>query len=220
MSNVLNDDILKKTEEYVRKQHDGEGTGHDWWHIDRVRNTALFIAKEEEADLFIVELAALLHDIADHKFHHGDETMGSKVANDWLRPLNLDENSIKHVKEIITDLSFKGANVKTPMQTIEGKIVQDADRLDAIGAIGIARAFAYGGHKNREMYNPHKSPTMHNSFDAYKNDTGSTINHFYEKLFFLKDRMNTSSGKKIAEHRHQFMVEYVHRFFSEWNGKN
>ncbi len=219
MLNLLNDDILKRTECYVRKELEGEGTGHDWWHIHRVRNTALSIAKEEKADLFIVELPALLHDIADHKFNNGDETIGPKVAQRWLESLNLDETSIIHVKDIIANVSFKGANVKTPMQTLEGKIVQDADRLDALGAIGIARAFAYGGYKKRELYNPERAPTLHDTFDAYKKDDGPTINHFYEKLFLLKDRMNTSTGRKIAEHRHQFMKDYLNRFYSEWDGK-
>lgn len=219
MLNLLNDDILKRTECYVRRELEGEGTGHDWWHIHRVRNTALSIAKEEKADLFIVELAALLHDIADHKFNNGDETIGPKAAQRWLESLNLDETSIIHVKDIITNVSFKGANVKTPMKTLEGKIVQDADRLDALGAIGVARAFAYGGFRERELYNPERLPTLHDTFDAYKKDDGPTINHFYEKLFLLKDRMNTSTGKKIAEHRHQFMKDYLNRFYSEWNGK-
>ncbi|MGB0346909.1 MAG: HD domain-containing protein [Balneolaceae bacterium] len=218
MPDVLKENILIETEKYVREQLEGEGSGHDWWHIHRVRNMALSIAKEENADVFIVELAALLHDIADHKFHDGDETIGPKVAGDWLATLNVNEATITHVKEIISDLSFKGANVATPMRTIEGKIVQDADRIDAIGAIGIARAFAYGGHKNRELFNPDKSPTQHNSFDAYKNDTGPTINHFYEKLFLLKERMNTQSGRKIAKNRHSFMEDYVNRFYLEWDG--
>ena len=165
MPDVLKENILIETEKYVREQLEGEGSGHDWWHIHRVRNMALSIAKEENADIFIVELASLLHDIADHKFHDGDEAIGPKVAGDWLATLNVNEATITHVKEIISDLSFKGAKVATPMRTIEGKIVQDADRLDAIGAIGIARAFAYGGHKNRELYNPEMSPTQHDSVD-------------------------------------------------------
>lgn len=144
----LLEDIVLKTEQHVREKLEGEGSGHDWWHIHRVRNTALTLAKEEKADVFVVELAALLHDIADHKFHDGDETIGPKVAGAWLEQLQVDESVIDHVKEIIRDVSFKGAGVQTPMRTIEGKVVQDADRLDAIGAIGIARAFAYGGYKN------------------------------------------------------------------------
>ena len=211
--------ILQNTELYVRKKLEGEGSGYDWWHIHRVRNTALRLAKEEKANLFIVELAALLHDIADHKFNNGDINIGPKIAGEWLRSLKVEEDAIKHVKEIIADLSFKGANVPTPMKTIEGEVVQDADRLDALGAIGIARAFAYGGYRNRALYNPDKPPIKHNSFDAYKKNTSPTINHFYEKLFLLKERMNTASGKKIAEERHNVMVEYVNRFYSEWDGK-
>ncbi|MCR9133323.1 MAG: HD domain-containing protein [bacterium] len=212
--------MVLKTEQHVREKLEGEGSGHDWWHIHRVRNTALTLAKEEKADIFVVELAALLHDIADHKFHDGDETIGPRVAGAWLEQLQVDEFVINHVKEIIRDVSFKGAGVKTPMRTIEGKVVQDADRLDAIGAIGIARAFAYGGYKKRELYNPEHSPTEHSSFEAYKSDTGPTINHFYEKLLLLKDRMNTRTGKRIAEERHQFMELYLDRFFNEWDGKS
>lgn len=162
----------------------------------------------------------LLHDIADHKFHDGDETIGPKVAGAWLEQLQVDESVIDHVKEIIRDVSFKGAGVQTPMRTIEGKVVQDADRLDAIGAIGIARAFAYGGYKKRELYNPELSPTEHSNFEAYKSDTGPTINHFYEKLLLLKDRMNTRTGKRIAEERHQFMELYLDRFYKEWDGNS
>ena len=220
MSDFLIKDILGRTEKHVRKQLEGDGTGHDWWHIHRVRNTALAIAKKEKVDLFVVELAALLHDIADHKFHDGDVEIGPRVAGEWLQSLKLQKEIINHVKEIIEDLSFKGAHVTTPMKTLEGKVVQDADRLDAIGAIGIARAFAYGGHKNRVIYNPEKSPTMHDSFDDYKIDKGPTINHFYEKLFLLKDRMNTTTGREIAEKRHQFMEEFINRFYKEWDGEN
>jgi uncharacterized protein len=216
----LLEDIVLKTEQHVREKLEGEGSGHDWWHIHRVRNTALTLAKEEKTDVFVVELAALLHDIADHKFHDGDETIGPRVAGAWLEQLQVDESVTDHVKEIIRDVSFKGAGVNTPMRTIEGKVVQDADRLDAIGAIGIARAFAYGGYKKRELYNPEHSPTEHSSFEAYKSDTGPTINHFYEKLLLLKDRMNTRTGKRIAEERHQFMELYLDRFYNEWDGNS
>ncbi|GAB5409496.1 MAG: HD domain-containing protein [Balneolaceae bacterium] len=218
MSELLKKELLLKTEDFVKAKIEGDA-GHDWWHVHRVRNTALSIAIKEKADLFIVELAALLHDIADHKFHDGDEKIGSITARNWLKELDVEEHHILHICEIITDLSFKGANVDTSMRTLEGKIVQDADRLDAIGAIGIARAFSYGGFRNRELYNPTISPTLHSSFEAYKNDNGHTINHFYEKLFLLKKRMNTDSGKQIAEERHKFMEEYVRRFLDEWEGK-
>lgn len=219
MSHFLKKDILKQTESHIQKLLDGEGSGHDWWHIHRVRNTSKKIATVEGADLYIVELAALLHDIADHKFHDGDETIGPKIAGDWLQSLNVANDDILHVQEIIRDLSFKGANVDTPMKTIEGQCVQDADRLDAMGAIGIARAFAFGGHKSRALHDPNSTPTMHNSFDAYKNDEGPTIHHFYEKLLLLKDRMNTNYGKQLANERHTFMEQYLSRFFSEWKGE-
>ncbi|MBO6523806.1 MAG: HD domain-containing protein [Balneolaceae bacterium] len=218
MPELLKKEILKKTEEFVKGRLEGD-SGHDWWHIHRVRNIALHIAKKEQADLFIVELAVLLHDVADHKFHDGDETIGAKVARDWLLSLGIDQKTILHVCQIIKNVSFKGANVETSMQTIEGKIVQDADRLDAMGAIGIARAFSYGGYRNRELYNPNQKPTMHSSFDEYKKDEGHTINHFYEKLFLLKNRMNTATGKSLAEERHQFMQDYVDCFLKEWDGK-
>lgn len=213
-------EALTKTETYVRQKLEGEGSGHDWWHIHRVRNTALKLAKKEQADLLIVELAALLHDIADHKFHGGDEKIGPATARKWLENLKVREPVIKNVCDIIRDVSFKGAEVETPMKTIEGKVVQDADRLDALGAIGIARAFAYGGYKERELYNPEITPESHHSFEEYKNSTGPTLNHFYEKLFLLKDRMNTDTGRRLAEKRHHFMKEYVNRFLAEWKGND
>ncbi len=218
MLEFLEKEVITKTEAYVKENLQGD-SGHDWWHIQRVRNVALTLAIEEKADLFIVELAALLHDIADHKFHNGDITIGPKIAHEWLYSLEVDEEIIVHVCQIIKDISFKGAEVSTPMHSLEGKVVQDADRLDAMGAIGIARAFSYGGFKNRELYNPNLPPTLHSSFEAYKKDKGHTINHFYEKLFLLKDRMNTESGKVMAEKRHQFMAEYVQQFLQEWDGK-
>lgn len=211
-------EVINSTEQFVKDKLEGEGTGHDWWHIHRVRNTALQIAKEEQANPFVLELAALLHDIADHKFHGGDEEIGPATARDWLNSLNVSNSVVNHVCEIIRDISFKGAKVDTPMETIEGKVVQDADRLDALGAIGIARAFAYGGHKNRELHNPNVKPVQHDSFEAYKKDAGPTINHFYEKLFLLKDRMNTETGLQLAEERHQYMKEFVQRFLVEWEG--
>lgn len=210
--------IIQKTADYVREQLEGEGSGHDWFHIQRVWTMSKRLAQSEGADLLIVELAALLHDIADHKFHGGDDTVGPKVAREWLERLGVSPRDINHITTIIKDLSFKGAQVETPMQSIEGQIVQDADRLDAIGAIGIARAFAYGGYKGQELHNPDKPPIAHDSFEAYKKSNGPTINHFYEKLFLLKNRMNTKAAKKIAEERHKFMEEYVARFLKEWEG--
>ncbi|MFY0698752.1 MAG: HD domain-containing protein [Balneola sp.] len=213
-------DYIERTAQFVQNQLEGEGSGHDWWHILRVWNMSKRLASEatHPVSTLVIELAALLHDIADHKFHDGDLTVGPKVASEWLYSIEVDKEVIDHVSDIIKDLSFKGAEVATPMKTMEGKIVQDADRLDAIGAIGIARAFAYGGYKSRELYNPNIEPVSHTSFEAYRKDDGHTINHFYEKLFLLKDRMNTESAKKIAEERHTFMKEYVDRFLQEWDG--
>ena len=212
-----NDSIISKTEAYVKERMSGEGSGHDWWHVYRVWKNAQSIARSEStANLFIVELAALLHDLGDHKFHNGDETVGPRMASEWLEKLDVSEADIQHVCTIIRDLSFKGAATSSEMQSIEGRIVQDADRLDAIGAIGIARTFAYGGHKNRELYNPEIKPEMHSNFEAYKSSTAPTINHFYEKLLLLKDRMHTPTARKIAEQRHQYMVEFLDQFYREW----
>jgi uncharacterized protein len=211
--------IIKKTEEYVRKTLEGEGSGHDWWHVYKVRNLAIELGISENADLYVVELASLLHDIADWKFHSGDESVGPAKAREWLESQQVDEPIICHVCEIIQEISFKGAGVKTPMKTLEGKVVQDADRLDATGAQGISRAFTYGGHKGREIYNPNIKPEHHDTFEQYKSGEGPSINHFYEKLLLLKDLMNTDTGRKIAEGRHQFMEQYLDRFFKEWEGK-
>ncbi|SFF83305.1 HD domain-containing protein [Pontibacter chinhatensis] len=211
--------IVAATEEYVQKKLSGEGSGHDWWHVLRVCNNARTIAKKENADLFVVDLAALLHDIGDHKFHNGDETVGPRLAREWLEQQQVEEKTIEHVCSIIRDLSFKGAGTSSDMPTLEGKVVQDADRLDAIGAMGIARAFAYGGHKNREMYNPSIKPVLHDSFEAYKSSTAPTINHFYEKLLLLKDRMHTETARQMAAQRHQYMVDFLNQFYAEWNGE-
>ena len=214
------DEVIKRTADYVKSKLSGEGSGHDWWHVYRVWNTAVEIGKKESADLFVVQLAALLHDIADWKFHAGDDSVGPKLSREWLEKLDVDENIISNVCKIIKEISFKGAGVKSKIKTKEGMVVQDADRLDAIGAIGIARAFAYGGHKGREIYNPNIKPEKHETFEQYKNNKGTTINHFYEKLLLLKDLMNTSSARKIAEERHKFMEEYLDRFFKEWESKD
>lgn len=211
--------VIEKTKEFVRNKLEGEGSGHDWWHIERVYNNALNIAEYESgADIFVVELAALLHDIADWKFNDGDLEMGSVVSRDFLETLDVDDEIIEKVAYIVKNVSFKGAGEKNEMNTLEGMIVQDADRLDAIGAIGIGRAFAYGGNKNREMYNPEINPENHVDFQAYKKSKGTTINHFYEKLLLLKDRMNTEKGRMIAEERHKFMEEFLEQFYKEWNG--
>jgi uncharacterized protein len=210
--------IIQQTADHVRSLLSGEGTGHDWFHIERVRRTALAIACEEAADLFVVELAALLHDVADWKFAGGDHEAGPRQARQWLQSLNVSPATIDHIASIIASLSFKGAGVPTVMTTIEGQCVQDADRLDALGAIGIARAFAYGGHKGQGLYDPDHPPTPHDSFEAYKQGSSSTINHFYEKLLLLQDRMNTATGKRLAAARHQVMQWYLEQFFAEWEG--
>jgi len=216
---LTNQEIIAKTEAYVKSILSGEGSGHDWWHILRVWNNAKTIAATEKADLFIVELAALLHDIGDHKFHNGDETVGPRMAAEWLTNLKVPEQTIDHICTIVKELSFKGAGTTSEMNSLEGQIVQDADRLDAIGAIGIARTFAYGGHKSREIYNPEIAPELHDTFESYKNSTAPTINHFYEKLLLLKDRMHTQSARNLAQQRHQFMEDYLQQFFAEWEGK-
>lgn len=214
-----NDEIIEATKQHVQKTLSGEGSGHDWWHVYRVWKNAIHIGKETNVDMFVVELAALLHDIADYKFHGGNEQAGAKAARAFLESLAVNETVIAHVCQIIETASFKGANVSSTMQTEEGKVVQDADRLDAIGAIGIARTFAYGGHKGREMYNPEINPKQHSSFEEYKNNTSPTINHFYEKLLLLKNAMNTETAKKIAEERHHYMETFLEQFFQEWEGK-
>ena len=209
------EEIIIQTVDFVKKTLDGDTSGHDWQHIERVWKNAVRIAKKDDADLFIVELAALLHDIADWKFNNGDDSAGPKVAGEWLESLGADGQIVSHVCEIIKEVSFKGAGVKSKIRTKEGMIVQDADRLDALGAIGIARVFAYGGHKGIELYNPEIKPKMHKSFDDYKNSKSTCINHFYEKLLLLKGLMNTKTGKEMAEERHKFMEEYLNRFFEE-----
>lgn len=211
--------IIDKTVVHVKEVLGGESSGHDWWHVYRVWKMAAEIAeKEGDVDTFVVELAALLHDIADHKFHDGDLTVGPKRATEWLSSLGVSSEVSDHVAQIISQISFKGAKVETPMSTKEGSIVQDADRLDAIGAVGIARAFAYGGCKGHEMYNPAVCPTEHASFEEYAGNKSPAFNHFYEKLLLLKDRMNTGTGKKIAEGRHLYMKTYLDKFLKEWDG--
>jgi uncharacterized protein len=210
--------IIHKTEKFVKKTMKGD-PGHDWSHVNRVRNLALYIAKKEKADLFIVELAALLHDVADHKFYGGDADIGPKTARKWLNNLKLDRKTVDLICDIIGEVSFKGAGVKYNMKSIEGKSVQDADKLDALGAIGIARTFSYGGHFGVPMHLPGIKPTYHISFEQYKTNAASTINHFYEKLLLLKDRMHTKTAKKMARRRHKFMEQYLKEFYREWEGK-
>ncbi|MDO8513563.1 MAG: HD domain-containing protein [bacterium] len=216
---MKNEQIIQKTADYVKKSQEGESTGHDWWHTYRVWKISCHIAKSEKADLFIVELAVLLHDIADFKFHDGDDRAGAKVARQWLEKFRLEKEKINIICKIVENVSFKGANVKSSIDTIEGKIVQDADRLDALGAIGIARTFAFGGHKGREIYNPEIKYKLHDSFTEYKNNKNTSINHFYEKLLLLKDRMNTKTGKAMAELRHRYMENFLEEFYKEWQGE-
>ncbi|PWJ41875.1 HD domain-containing protein [Sediminitomix flava] len=211
--------IIENTIAYVKESLAEAEGGHDWWHIYRVWKTAKTIAKEESVDLLVVELGALLHDIADSKFHDGDEEIGPKKATEFLKSQQVDEDVIAHVVNIIKHISFKGGNEKQMFKSPELDVVQDADRLDAIGAIGIARTFNYGGFKGRELYNPEVKPNLNMSKEEYKKSTAPTINHFYEKLLLLKDRMNTAKGKEIAEQRHSFMENYLEQFYDEWEGK-
>jgi len=212
--------ILKKTKKFVKQRFKGAEGGHDWFHTKRVLANSVHIAKKENANLFVVQLAALLHDIADAKFHDGDETVGPKVASEFLIEHNVDQLSREHIVKIIESVSFKNSfsNTDNPFNSIELQIVQDADRLDAIGAIGIARAFNYGGFKNRELYNPKITPNRSMSKEEYKKSDSPTINHFYEKLLLLKEKMNTSTGKNLAEKRHAFMLSYLDQFYQEWEG--
>ena len=210
---------IQQTITYVKEQlADAEG-GHDWWHTERVWKTAKHIAKSEEVDLLVVELGALLHDIADSKFHDGDESIGPRKARAFLYTLEIEENVINHVIRIIENISFKGGKDAQTFQSTELDVVQDADRLDALGAIGIARTFNYGGFKNREIYNPTIPSDLNMTKEEYKNSTAPSINHFYEKLLLLKDRMNTATGKAMAAKRHQFMESYLKQFYSEWEGE-
>jgi len=211
--------IIQKTADYIRQEFSNDSSGHDWWHVYRVWQNALAICQHEKADAFIVQLAALLHDLDDWKFNDSaDET--PHRAKGWLDSLPLDPSITDAVCNIIKHISYKGAGVDNKMDSLEGFIVQDADRLDAIGAIGIARAFAYGGFANRPLYNPDSPPQLHASFEEYKNSKSDTINHFYEKLLLLKDRMNTPTAKRIAEQRHEVMLKFLDQFNKEWDGKD
>lgn len=211
---MQNNKLISLTEEYVRQELQNDPSGHDWWHIARVTDLAKTIALEEKADLFICEMAALLHDIADEKLNSSEEE-GLKKVRDWLTSIKVDPFSIEKIIEIISTLSFKGGG-QPEMKTLEGKVVQDADRLDAIGAIGIARTFAYAGAKGQLIYDPSLKPRETFTKEEYRNGKSTAINHFYEKLLKLKDGMNTSYAKKIAEERHRFMEEYLAVFFNEW----
>jgi uncharacterized protein len=213
------EDIVNKTKAFVKKELEKAEGGHDWFHILRVLNNALLIAKTEKVDGFVVALGALLHDIADSKFHGGDETVGPQKAREFLFGINVDSAIIEHVVHIIENISFKGGNEAQKFKSPELDVIQDADRLDALGAIGIARTFNYGGFKNRTIFDPSITPNLKMTKDEYKASTAPTINHFYEKLLLLKDRMNTKTGQRIAEKRHQFMELYLDQFYAEWDGE-
>jgi uncharacterized protein len=214
------DELVAKTAEFMKQKFAEDPTGHDWWHLYRVWHLAKHIAsKEKGADMLVVELAALLHDIADHKFHGGDMEIGATEAGKWLRKIKVDQKTIEHVQEIVRNISFKGVNHTIELTTLEGHIVHDADKLDAMGAIGIARAMVFGGAHGRLIYSP-DIPIMEDYVFEKTNAANSTgIHHFYEKLLLLKDRMFTKTGKQMAIHRHKFMEDYLKEFYAEWDGK-
>lgn len=213
------DEIVQNTIAYVKLELKDAETGHDWFHIERVYKNALLISKDEKVDKTVVALGALLHDIADSKFHNGDESIGPRKAKDFLTTQHLSEEIIIHVIKIIENISFSGGNKLQEFKSIELDVVQDADRLDAIGAIGIARTFNYGGYKNRKLYDPEIKPELNMTPQEYKSLNNPTINHFYEKLLLLKDRMNTDTGRKIAEERHEFMKVFLNQFYGEIEGR-
>ena len=215
----MNLDLINKTILFVKEKLQNAQGGHDWFHIERVYKNALLIAQEENCDLTVVKLGALLHDIADSKFYDGDETIGPKVAKAFLESEKVEETTIAHVLNIIENISFKGGKVERKFSSKELDIVQDADRLDALGAIGIARTFNYGGFKNRALYNPQIAPNTNMTKEEYKKSDAPSINHFYEKLLLLKDKMNTESGKKIADERHKYMEGFLSQFYAEWDGE-
>jgi len=216
---MKNPDLISNTITFVKKQLQNAEGGHDWFHIERVLKNSENIANGENCNLEVVQLGALLHDIADSKFHNGDETVGPKVAREFLESQYVNEAIIQHVINIINNISYKGGNFERTFKSIELDIVQDADRLDAIGAIGIARAFNYGGFKNRTLYNPEIAPKANMSKDEYKKNDSPTLNHFYEKLLLLKDLMNTKTGRQIALERHRYMENFLAQFYAEWEGE-
>ena len=216
---MTHQEIIDQTIKFVKKTLANAEGGHDWWHIYRVWQLAKKIATTEKTNLLVVELGALLHDIADAKFNNGDENIGPKKAREFLQSISVEEELIAHVEKIIQHISFKGGNFEQAFNSTELAVVQDADRLDAMGAIGIARTFNYGGFKNRAIYNPNIQPNLNMSKEEYKNSTAPTINHFYEKLLLLKDRMNTTTGKAMAKHRHNYMEQFLEEFYKEWEGE-
>lgn len=211
--------VVKKTIEFVKIFFENFEGSHDWHHTERVCRLAKKIAETEKADMFIVELGALLHDVADYKFNNRDEEAGSQLVKEFLVSLEVESEIMDHIVKIVKNVSFRGGNFVQEFKSTELDIVQDADKLDAMGAIGIARVFAYGGSKNKEIHNPEIKPKLDMKKEEYKNNKSSSINHFYEKLLLLKDLMNTDTGKAIAEHRHEFMEQYLTEFYKEWNGE-
>jgi len=216
------EEVIQKVAKQVKSKLEGEGSGHDWWHINRVWNNAKHIAEKEsesgkDLNMFHIELGALLHDIADYKFHGGDELIGGQVSEQLLKEFNVSKEDIEAVVHIVNNVSFKGELSENKMKSMDGKIVQDADRLDAMGAIGIARCFAYGGYKGGEFHNPDSKAHLNMTKEEYKTNKSTSINHFYEKLLLLKDLMNTKSGKAIAEGRHVYMEQFLEQFFAEWD---
>ncbi|SEM73668.1 uncharacterized protein SAMN04488505_1065 [Chitinophaga rupis] len=214
---TLSTQLINPTVTYVKKELTHAEGGHDWWHVQRVWQLARHIGSKENVDMLVVELGALLHDIADSKFHNGDETVGPEKARAFLQSIDAPESVTKHVVSIIQNISFKGGNHRPDFCSPELAVVQDADRLDALGAIGIARTFNYGGFKNRPMYDPSVTPNMTMTKEQYKQSLAPTINHFYEKLLLLKDRMNTNTAKEMAEERHRFMEQFLEQFYREWD---
>ncbi len=217
--NINQEIVIQKTIDFVKEVLSNAEGGHDWWHINRVWKLSKHIAQTENVDNFVVELGALLHDIADSKFRDGDEKIGPRKAREFLSSLNIEEDAITHIENIISNISFKGGKHTQKFKSSELDVVQDADRLDAMGAIGVARTFNYGGHKGREIYNPEIKPNLNMTKEEYKNSSAPTLNHFYEKLLLLKDRMNTNTGKSMAEHRHKYMEQFLDEFYKEWNGE-
>ncbi|NVO29654.1 HD domain-containing protein [Hymenobacter lapidiphilus] len=213
--------LISRTADFIREKFLHEGSGHDWEHIRRVWQVARRLAAQTpEANMLVTELGALLHDVADWKFHDGDEEAGPRAARAWLTSQHADPAVMDRVEAIIREISFKGLGVPTPMSSVEGALVQDADRLDAIGAIGVARAFAYGGHKNRQLHDPAVPPVSHDTFESYKQNTAPTVNHFYEKLLHLRERMNTPAARRVAEERHAYMEQFLGQFLREWEGED
>jgi uncharacterized protein len=211
------DEILLATARFARRELSADSSGHDWWHVERVRNLALELARRESGELYTVELAALLHDISDYKLNGGDLAEGPRVAHEWLLEQGESEDLARTVAGIVAEVSFKGAGERSAPSTLEGAIVQDADRLDAIGAIGIARTFAYGGYAGQAMHDPDRKPEPHATQEEYLKRNGTTINHFHEKLLLLRDRMNTRTGRRLAAHRHQVLERFLDEFLTEWD---